>query len=172
MIFLLFLFNLQTNGKINRLERQLPVNKAGNIAYKILDIEKKYCPDTGNHHLIDIIINTAKSRITLKKKYNNNDKIRIFSIIHSVLSEMSFKIVQKKIDKICFMNNALKSKVLTCYESSIIYLSVCREMGFPVYMVNVPEHVFIRWDEDGKHDLNWETTLGKTETDENYIKNL
>jgi len=57
-----------------------------------------------------------------------------------------------------------------CLGWSLLYLSVCDRLGYPVYIVQSPNHCFVRWD-DGKTRRNIETTArGKEFPDEHYFK--
>ena len=67
-----------------------------------------------------------------------------------------------------------------CDNFSMVYMALAKELKLPLYVVKGPEHVFVRWDEDGKHDalnpknpvnegdFNWETTGGEEWNDKEY----
>lgn len=57
-----------------------------------------------------------------------------------------------------------------CLGWSLLYVSVCDRLGYPVYIVQSPNHCFVRWD-DGKTRRNIEPTArGKELPDEHYFE--
>jgi len=57
-----------------------------------------------------------------------------------------------------------------CDVGSVIYLSIGEVIGLPVYGVNVPGHMFVRWKMKSGETLNWETQWGKTRSNNFYRK--
>jgi tetratricopeptide (TPR) repeat protein len=57
--------------------------------------------------------------------------------------------------------------VMDCDISSLIYLAAAERLGLPVFAVDIPEHVFVRWSSPGV-SLNWDTNEGETFSDEEY----
>jgi tetratricopeptide (TPR) repeat protein len=62
----------------------------------------------------------------------------------------------------------LNSNQLDCDTSSFVVMAVAHEMGWPVHLVMVPNHVFVRWD-DGK-GTRFNMDFGEIRSDEYYIK--
>ncbi len=54
-------------------------------------------------------------------------------------------------------SEALQTKKIDCKEYSVLYYSIAEELGLPLNIVSVSDHLFVRWD-DGKNLFNWETT--------------
>lgn len=60
-------------------------------------------------------------------------------------------------------------RVLDCDTASFVYLAVADALGWPVNLVEVPQHNFVRWTfADGSH-LNFETMDGGERTDAYYV---
>lgn len=58
-----------------------------------------------------------------------------------------------------------------CDTGSVMYLAVGEALDLPVFLVEVPQHIFVRWYFDDKEYLNWETTGGLSHSDKHYIRN-
>ncbi|MHC4198980.1 MAG: transglutaminase family protein, partial [Planctomycetota bacterium] len=55
-----------------------------------------------------------------------------------------------------------------CMSMSALYVLVASELGLPVWLVVIPQHAFVRWD-DGRTRVNIETVAGGAEvSDEHY----
>jgi hypothetical protein len=62
----------------------------------------------------------------------------------------------------------LNANQLDCDTSSFVVMAVAHEMGWPVHLVVVPHHVFVRWD-DGK-GTRFNMDYGEIRSDKYYIK--
>lgn len=59
--------------------------------------------------------------------------------------------------------------VMDCDVTSILYLSIGQAAGFELRLVELPDHVFVRWMlPDGSY-LNWDTNLGTSADDGEYV---
>lgn len=72
-------------------------------------------------------------------------------------------------DNPLFMDNVIR-KFVDCDTSSLVVLAVAHEFCWPVALVNVPRHVFVRYD-DGK-GTRFNIDYGKIKTDNYYRKNF
>jgi tetratricopeptide (TPR) repeat protein len=55
-----------------------------------------------------------------------------------------------------FLNKVIDQRKGNCIGLSILYLSIAERLGLPLSGVNVPEHIFVRYD-DGEQKINIET---------------
>ncbi len=68
-------------------------------------------------------------------------------------------------------NKAGPFRVLDCDTASFVYLSVAEALDWPLALVEIPQHNFVRWTfADGSH-LNFETMDGVERSDPYYIAN-
>lgn len=51
-----------------------------------------------------------------------------------------------------FLSVGLLNGVLDCDNYTAIYYSIAQVMHFPIYIVNLPKHSALLWDEDEKHN--------------------
>lgn len=58
-------------------------------------------------------------------------------------------------------------RVLDCDLACVLYLAVAERLGHPVYLVVVPNHMFVRWSSPGLVK-NWDPNLGWMLPDEHY----
>ena len=122
-----------------------------------------------NFHNIDTlekIISNVELKLPKKQKYSQEEVIEILSSVGSEISSFGLKYKKNKFD---------------CNDFSFIYLAVGEKFGIPLYGVNAPEHLFVKYDIDGKHnsispkdsvnkgDFNWETTGAFISSDNLYI---
>jgi regulator of sirC expression with transglutaminase-like and TPR domain len=69
-----------------------------------------------------------------------------------------------------FLSALLSSKQGNCLGLTTLYLAVGRRLGFPLHMVRVPDHVFVRYACNGK-EINIETTdQGRVQGDAYYME--
>lgn len=61
----------------------------------------------------------------------------------------------------------VKEKTLDCDTSSFVVKAMAHEMGWPVYPVAAPGHMFVRWEERGGERFNID--LGEVYGDEWYV---
>ncbi len=60
--------------------------------------------------------------------------------------------------------------VLDCDTSSIVYVAVAEAVGFELHLVDLPDHMFVRWElSDGTH-VNWDTNDAEEVSDKEYAK--
>ena len=154
------------------------------FGFKVLDLESKLLPKIGilsAKKKLGQITLEAKQRVAkeigIKKYYTTEEGKKIMKIIASVLNKHGFTYEFQE-----YLTDCLNSGHCDCDTNSAIYLTIGNELNLPLYAVSVPDHVFVRWDTDGKHDLlnpnapgnkedfNWETNSAKISTDKYYIK--
>ncbi len=115
--------------------------KYNTLAHKMVKIEQRYryghCY-APKKKLLDDLIDESKDYIPQKKEYTTKEAKNILKKIHNHIP---------KKDK-----NAYNLQDV-CYRHSLMILSVARANNLPVYLIEAPNHVLLRWDSDGKHDV-------------------
>ncbi len=70
-----------------------------------------------------------------------------------------------------FLNGILDTKQGTCYTIPLLYIAVAQRLGYPLYPVAAPDHLFVRYVDPAFTEQNIETTSGgKYFPDQYYIK--
>jgi tetratricopeptide (TPR) repeat protein len=95
----------------------------------------------------------------------------IVKIINEFLfDELGFTYVQTSNLEDLYLNKVLDRRIGNCVGLSILYLSIAERLKLPLFGVNVPEHIFIRYD-DGERKINIETGhTGMALPDTFYVK--
>ncbi len=82
------------------------------------------------------------------------------SIINTIneflFDELEFTYVQTGNLEGLYLNKVIDRRKGNCVGLSILYLSIAERLGLPLFGVNVPEHIFVRYD-DGEQKINIET---------------
>ena len=65
-----------------------------------------------------------------------------------------------KEDKNRFINGVLDNRKGSCVSMPLLYLSVAQRLGYPVYAVTAPQHIFLRYDDPALEMKNIEATNG------------
>lgn len=69
-----------------------------------------------------------------------------------------------------FLNGILDTKQGICYSMPLLYIAVAQRLGWPIYPVIIPDHVFARYVDPTFDRQNIETTSGgKYSPDESYV---
>ncbi len=72
-----------------------------------------------------------------------------------------------------YLNGVLDTKQGTCFNLPMLYMAVAQRLGYPVYPVLAPEHVFLRFVSPLLKEQNIEATEGGGYSpDEDYIRRL
>jgi hypothetical protein len=53
--------------------------------------------------------------------------------------------------------------------AAIFYVSIAEELGYPVFVVEIPGHTFVRW-QSGALKLNWDPNDGVSYPDDYYFR--
>lgn len=70
-----------------------------------------------------------------------------------------------------FLNGILDTKQGICYTLPLLYIAVAQRLGYPLYPVDAPDHMFVRYVNPSFTEQNVETTSGgKYFPDQHYIK--
>ena len=72
-----------------------------------------------------------------------------------------------------FLNGILDTKQGICYTIPLLYIAVAQRLGYPLYPVMAPDHIFVRYVDPNFTEQNIETTSGgKYFPDEYYIQSF
>ena len=72
-----------------------------------------------------------------------------------------------------FLNGILDTKQGLCYTMPLLYIAVAQRLGYPVYAVAAPDHLFVRYVDPQLREQNIETTSGgKYFPDEIYVEDF
>ena len=70
-----------------------------------------------------------------------------------------------------FLNGILDTRQGTCYAIPLLYIAVAQRLGYPLYPVLAPDHIFVRYVDPAFTEQNVETTSGgKYFPDQYYIE--
>jgi regulator of sirC expression with transglutaminase-like and TPR domain len=70
-----------------------------------------------------------------------------------------------------FLNGILDTKQGICYSLPLLYMAVAQRLGYPLYPVLAPDHIFVRYVDPNFTEQNIETTSGgKYFPDQYYIE--
>lgn len=71
------------------------------------------------------------------------------------------------------LNHLLDTKQGNCFSMPLLYVAVAQRLGWPIYPVAVPDHMFVRYADPAFKQQNIETTSGGGyEPDESYAKDF
>jgi len=72
-----------------------------------------------------------------------------------------------------FLNGILDTKQGICYTLPLLYIAVAQRVGYPIYPVSVPDHIFVRYVDPKFKEQNIEvTSRGKYYDDASYIEDF
>jgi len=152
-------------------------SKYDTIAHKIIITEPDIVSKKEALFKLDKLIDQAKISLKRRGNYSQWQSENIFRTIYMILITNGYDYKEND-----FLSVGLVNGNLDCDNYTAIYFSIAQVMQFPYYIVNLPKHSTLLWDQDGKHDpLNvkspenkgdyyWETTLGEIRSDSDYIK--
>ncbi|GAX62652.1 hypothetical protein SCALIN_C38_0015 [Candidatus Scalindua japonica] len=88
-----------------------------------------------------------------------------------LFDELGFVYVQTGNLEDLYLNKVIDRRKGNCIGLTILYLSIAERLGLPLFGVNVPEHIFVRYD-DGKQKINIEMGhKGMSLPDSFYVSN-
>ncbi len=109
----------------------------------------------------------------IKARIAEGDKPKeIINVINEFLfDELEFVYVQTGNLEDLYLNKVIDRRKGNCVGLSILYLSIAKRLNLPLYGVNVPDHIFVRYD-DGEQKINIETGYkGMDMPDSFYVSN-
>jgi len=106
--------------------------------------------------LLEEIIAKAEEEI---KKRRLKSGFTILKTIHALIEGFGFKMLPLGQEH---LGKGLSSRELDCNTVSIIYYAIGEVLKFPINLVPIPVHAFVRW----SNTISWETTNGTEIRDE------
>jgi len=145
-------------------------NDLQTIAHEFIQMDK----DAGlnyPHEAVEKLLNTVIAECANRISLNNHQPEKVLSTIHETLKNMGFIYKYQPSDQPhdnTMLLDFLEKKI-NCRGYSTLYIALGQALNLPLVMVQVPKHVFIRWQLDNDSCINWETTAGLSLNDEEYI---
>ncbi|MFH1874052.1 MAG: tetratricopeptide repeat protein [Pseudomonadota bacterium] len=139
----------------------------GNPIHDILAIEYasgEATPEQLNHayQTLARVLQAARRRID----GNNLSPQNRLKAIYDVITEVGLSYHGDANNGLLIQN--IRQGTLDCDTSSFIVLALAREYNWPVHLVHVPEHIFVRWD-DG-HGIRFNIDRQEIHSDQYYIE--
>ncbi|MEW6331086.1 MAG: transglutaminase family protein [Pseudomonadota bacterium] len=124
---------------------------------------------------IDKLVERARFFIRSQGRYDPDSIIRALNTFfyqregfHYDRSEDAFNKIENH-----YLTGVLDTKQGTCFNLPMLYMAVAQRLGYPVYPVMAPDHVFLRFVSPGLKEQNIEATEGGGYSpDEDYIQRL
>jgi len=148
-------------------------------AHVILDMERSLGAEESDYLVLDSIIDEATRRISNGPLVRYPDPVDVLWVIDDTLGDMGFRYGMPEL-----FHDGLRNRELDCFHYTVTYISIGQVLNLPLYGVSAPEHAFVRWDADGRHDpinpdnpinrgdVNWEATDPLVFTDAEWDYNI
>jgi regulator of sirC expression with transglutaminase-like and TPR domain len=158
---LLVLCGPTSAGDVNDL-LMLPENKI-DIGIAALTFAKEFYPAL-NIASYSVKIDSLVEKVRSKTRGSLDPEYRIRVLNTLLFLDEGFHYDHESSSKgrseIFFLNNLLDSKEGNCFSMPVLYLAVAQRLGYPVYPVDVPDHLFLRYVDPGFKEQNIEVTSG------------
>jgi len=104
----------------------------------------------------------AKARRLAKGRQDPDGRIRALNTLLYQVEGFGYDHSTAADEKIenRFLNGILDTKKGTCVTLPMLYLAVAQRLGYPVYPVAAPDHLFLRYVDDSLKEQNIEATSG------------
>ena len=137
-----------------------------NTIHKILSIESEMFDSSDidlAYKLLDEILEGVKSQ--LSDEMRPEDKLKL---VYKIIREKGFKLIENEIEnENALLIDCLLERTLDCDASSFVVLAIAEQLDWPVKLVGVLGHVFVRW--EGR-DVKINIDYGKILEDQYYIE--
>lgn len=114
------------------------------------------------YSFVEDVLKRVRSHLNDGRQRSNQEKTKL---VYEALEELGIRFSDKDIS---LLTAGVKKKMLDCDTSSFVVKAIAHEMGWPIYLVGVPGHVFVRWEETGGERFN--SDFGYVFEDEYYVK--
>lgn len=111
---------------------------------------------------VEAVLKRVRSLLNDGRQRSNQEKLKL---IYDVMKELGVRFIAQENS---LLTANVRDKTLDCDTSSFVVKAIAHEMGWPVYLVQVPGHVFVRWEEMGGEKFNMD--YGKVYKDELYVQ--
>ncbi len=129
------------------------------MAHEILDLEKRFGATGEAKTLLAVLLQKAKARLPTTSRNVRAEEARIcLEAIRAFLKDEGYTYMETS-----FLFEALQTKNSDCDTTSLLYSSIGEVMGYPISIVILPSHAFVRWTLTDKSVVNWETTVPRGE---------
>jgi len=128
--------------------------------------------DIGRYNkLLDIMALDIKLNLKSIGRDDSDARVR-------VMNTYFFKVIKFQYDKSDIhgrkksnrtINGLMDTNKGSCWSMPLLYLSVAQRLGYPVYPVSAPQHIFLRYEDPKLEWKNIEATNGGYSSDEEYI---
>lgn len=134
------------------------------VTHELLETEQSLSEASGSEYymmykLLDDIIDSSRSKIKpifLDTSLNNREKaIAVLQAINATLKNQGFELYIHTYT----LTEMLTKKNVDCDTGSMLYIMVAQVLNLPIYMVEVPEHNFVRYYYSDAEYLNWDTNV-------------
>lgn len=121
-------------------------------AHLMLNMEQEFQVTDDDFKTLDDLLDSVIKKIKTKPTYTKKEAFNIFKTIASEL-----QVYQKNENEL--FSFGLREKIFDCDNFSVVYASVGEILNLPIKMINVMDHVFVRWNFREDH-LNWDNMWG------------
>lgn len=122
--------------------------------------------------LLDDLAGQVARAITLKGRDDPEFRIQaVSSVLHRNGFHYSFDDMEGTNTENSLLLSMLRTKKGNCIAMPTLWYAVAERLGFPVFAVKAPQHIFLRYD-DGQYRANIETTSFGSPSDERIISDL
>jgi regulator of sirC expression with transglutaminase-like and TPR domain len=156
---------------------QLPEDQI-DIGIAALTFAKEIYPNidvTEYSKRIDQLVDRARYVINNQGRYDPDSIVRALNTYFYRIEGFHYDRSDTAYDKVenHYIHGVLDTKQGTCFNLPMLYMAVAQRLGYPVYPVMAPEHVFLRFVSPLLKEQNIEATEGGGfSPDEDYIQRL
>lgn len=124
---------------------------------------------------IDRLVEGARSVIQRQDRYDPDSVIRALNTFFYQIEGFRYDFSKQAFSKTenYYLTGVLDTRQGTCFNLPMLYMAVAQRLGYPVYPVTAPDHVFLRFVSPDLKEPNIEATAGGGYSpDEDYIERL
>lgn len=153
---------------------ELPENRI-DVGIAALTFAKEFYPTLdipAYSRQIDLLVDKARALAN-----GTQDPERRIRVLNTVLRDAGYHYDRdpfaRNRQEYYFLNGILDTKKGICYTLPLLYIAVAQRLGYPVYPVAAPDHIFVRYVDASFKAQNIEVTSGgKYFPDEIYIRDF
>jgi len=154
----------------------LPDDKI-DIGIEALTLEKEIYPELDVDVYSALLDHTVeRARAMTEGSTSPEDRIRVLNTLLYKIIGIQYYFSDPNGDKnlrVRLLKGVLDTKQGNCASMTLLYLAIAQRLGYPVYAVYVPDHMFLRYVDPNLKEQNIETSSnGGYMSDEEYIKKL
>lgn len=164
---LLFFFIQCNSNKTLTDHLCIDIDNISTLAHKILRIEQNQgiAVTQKSLNVLNSFLKDAVRRIHVLQAYTREDVNAVLSQINQLFKDHKFK----QNSSSTLLSQALENKEIACFGYTILYYSIGEVLDLPITVLNLPDHISIRWKFDNGEYINWETTIPLEYTDMDYV---